>query len=131
MWKSFFSTMFNIIFWLGLQWYKTLSDRASLPATTKYNCKEDVFADQLLRVVLLQLGVRTLYYLLSTVYWLATDEPADIDSRTDFELVGEVVFFLQIKVWTWLANFFYPIIAFFQLVLYILQLLFLIYRLRR
>jgi len=126
--KNYYTSMLNIVFFMVIQLYK-LKTEDSIEGTD-YECKEDAFTDEFLKLLTGELVLRGAYYL----YWntflkLKGRAKTGFDWRTEFELSDEFVWFLTIQLVMWSAMLTYPIIALVCLAFSWCHCTFLIYRL--
>ena len=98
---------------LTLQYTQNLRiDDIDKQKSDTYNCKEDNFTDNLLKLWIFELVFRYVFYFYWNTYWhLKAYFKKDFEYRQDFEVYDELIWFYYFEVLTWLCQLVYPIIA--------------------
>lgn len=95
-----------------------------------FECKEDNFTDEFLKLFTFELVARATYYLYWNIYLkVKAGAKKNFNWRTEFELSDEFVWFLTVQLIMYSAMLTYPIMAFVCLIFSYLHCQYLIYRL--
>ena len=130
MWKGYYTTIFNVVIFLGLQFTGYLLSYASYESDI-YNCKEDYMADNLLRIVILELGLRIWGIFFDSVYYyLRQFIVRNTQYKQEFDVNDEFIWFVQFRIWMWLTTYFYPIMALFEVVIMLIHLRYMIFTIK-
>jgi len=132
LWKNYFSQILNIVLFLSLQYYQNLRNSdTEKQKDPKYNCKEDQFADNLLKLWIFELVFRYVFYFYWNTYWHVKARLVQgFEYRQDFEVYDELVWFFYFEVLTWLCQLVYPVMALISFPILYFHSLYLIYRLQ-
>ena len=128
--KTYYSGVMNVLIFIFLSWYNILivSDHA---VDVLHECKEDVFADTVMRIILVELATRIFWYILSNVYnYIRSKAENSYSFRQEFDLNDEFTFIVFLRCWFWLAITFYPAIVYVDIILMFLHLYYTIWRLK-
>lgn len=134
LWKNYFTSMLNIVFFMVLQVRDFGSDAAPLTlglAEKNINCKEDNMTDNLLKLFIAEIVLRYGFYLYWNVHWKVKSwTRSGFDWRTEFELSDEFVWVCTLYCEVWLCIPMYPVMCVVGLLTIYLHSRFLIYRLQ-
>lgn len=93
--KNYYTSMLNVVFFMGIQLYKVRLDQDL--KGQPYECKEDNFTDEFLKLFTFELVARSADYLFGFIFLRTkANVRKGFDWRTEFELSDEFVWFLSV-----------------------------------
>lgn len=129
LWKNYYTTMLNIIFFMVLQ-IRTFLSSVAPSKELGFECKEDSVTDNLLKLIMAEVVLRYLYYIFWNItYKIKSKTNKNFDWRTEFELSDEFVWILVLYCQVWMCMLMYPVLCFIGTIAIYLHCRFLIYRL--
>ena len=104
LWKNYYTTMLNIVFFLVLNIQDVYSSVKMEPGS-EYECKEDILTDNLLLLFISEIVLRYVFYLYWNIHLKIKSQILDnFDWRTEYQLDDEFVWILTINAIFWTGS---------------------------